>query len=171
MVKAGQSVHLTTLFFLGKLNQAVNQYFMHIISPATDNSLLWMIQRKGGAWPLKIFHDQSSRKYGTRLGSSSWPLDLQPDSHLLPDTLPTDVFYALEVIWKAYRNRTVRQFVHSALCQVHITYIFWGRNPKFCVWTILGWRSEVYHFLVTVILTSDLVFRIIISGGISLILF
>ena len=30
---------------------------------------------------------------------------------------------------------------------------------------ILGWRSVAYHFRVTVTLTSDLVFRIIVSGA------
>ena len=34
-------------FFLDKLEQAVNQYFMHILSLLTDNNLSWMIQRKG----------------------------------------------------------------------------------------------------------------------------
>ena len=38
MVIAGRSVHLTTLFFLGKLEQAVNQYFVHILSLVTDNN-------------------------------------------------------------------------------------------------------------------------------------
>ena len=37
MVMAGRSVHLTTLF-LGKLKQAVNQYFVHILSLVTDNN-------------------------------------------------------------------------------------------------------------------------------------
>ena len=37
MVMAGRSVRLTTLF-LGKLKQAVNQYFMHILLLVTDNS-------------------------------------------------------------------------------------------------------------------------------------
>ena len=37
MVKAGQSVQLTT-FFLGKLEQVVNQYFMHILSFVTDKN-------------------------------------------------------------------------------------------------------------------------------------
>ena len=37
MVMAGWSVHLTTLF-LGKLEQAVNQYFVHILSLVTDNN-------------------------------------------------------------------------------------------------------------------------------------
>ena len=35
MVMAGRSVHLTTLF-LGKLEQAVNQYFVHLLSLVTD---------------------------------------------------------------------------------------------------------------------------------------
>ena len=38
-------------FFLGKLEQAVNQYFVHILSRVTDNIPSWMIQRKGGEWP------------------------------------------------------------------------------------------------------------------------
>ena len=37
MVMAGLSVCLTTLF-LGKLEQVVNQYFMHILSFVTDNN-------------------------------------------------------------------------------------------------------------------------------------
>ena len=37
----------------------------------------------------KLFHDQSPQKYGTGLGSNLRPLDLQSDSHLLPDMLPT----------------------------------------------------------------------------------
>ena len=36
MVMVGWSVHLTT-FFLGKLEQAVNQYFVQILSLVTDN--------------------------------------------------------------------------------------------------------------------------------------
>ena len=35
MVMAGRSVHLTTVFFLGKLEQVVNQYFVHILSLVT----------------------------------------------------------------------------------------------------------------------------------------
>ena len=38
-------------FFQGKLEQAVNQYFVHILSLVTDNNPSWMIQRKGGEWP------------------------------------------------------------------------------------------------------------------------
>ena len=38
-------------FFLGKLEQAVNQYVVHILSLVTDNNPSWMIQRMGGEWP------------------------------------------------------------------------------------------------------------------------
>ena len=46
-------------FFLGKLEQAVNQYFVHILSLVTDNKIIlkkrtnnpsWMNKRKGGEW-------------------------------------------------------------------------------------------------------------------------
>ena len=37
MTITGRSVNLTTLF-LGKLEQAVNQYFVHILSLVTDNN-------------------------------------------------------------------------------------------------------------------------------------
>ena len=37
MVMVERSVHLTTLF-LGKLEQAVNQYFVHILLLVTDNN-------------------------------------------------------------------------------------------------------------------------------------
>ena len=37
--------------------------------------------------------------------------------------------------------------------------------PNLVCICILGWRSVAYHFRVTVTLTSDLVFRIIVSGA------
>ena len=46
MTMAGRSVHLKA-FFLGKLDQAVSQYFVHILSLVTDNSPSLMIQQKG----------------------------------------------------------------------------------------------------------------------------
>ena len=36
--------------------------------------------------------------------------------------------------------------------------------PNFMCGCILGWRNVAYHFRVTMTLTSDLVFRIIVSG-------
>ena len=38
MGMTGRSVQLTTPYFLGKLEQAVNQYFVHILSLVTDNN-------------------------------------------------------------------------------------------------------------------------------------
>ena len=38
-------------FFLGKLELAVNQCFVHILLLVADNSSSWMIQPKGGEWP------------------------------------------------------------------------------------------------------------------------
>ena len=55
-------------FFLGKLEQAVNQYFVHILSLVTDNNPF-----KGGEWPQKLFHNQSPQKYGTGRGSTCNP--------------------------------------------------------------------------------------------------
>ena len=37
-------------FFLSKLEQAVNHYFVHTLSLVTDNNPSWMIQQKGGEW-------------------------------------------------------------------------------------------------------------------------
>ena len=37
--------------------------------------------------------------------------------------------------------------------------------PNLMCGCILGWRIVLYHFWVTVTLTSDLVFRIIVSGA------
>ena len=36
---------------MGKLEQAANQYFVHILLFVTDNNSSWMMQRKGGQWP------------------------------------------------------------------------------------------------------------------------
>ena len=64
------------VFFLGKLEQAVNQYFVHILQPFLNDSA------EGRRLIEKLFHGQSPRKYGTGPGLTSGPLDL-------PDMLPT----------------------------------------------------------------------------------
>ena len=47
-----------------------------------------------------------------------------------------------------------------------VHYIFFEVGiPNLVCGYILGWRSVAYHFWVTVTLTSDLVFRIIVSGA------
>ena len=47
-----------------------------------------------------------------------------------------------------------------------ISPIFFEKGiPNLVCGYILGWQSVAYHFQVTVTLTSDLVFRIIVSGA------
>ena len=57
MVMAGRSVHLTTLFFLGKLEQAVNQYLVHILSLAvlTTSTEIILGTRKCGPCQERVF--------------------------------------------------------------------------------------------------------------------
>ena len=50
VVMSGQSVHRH--IFLDKLDWAVNQYFVHILSLVNDNIPSWMNQWKGGEWPI-----------------------------------------------------------------------------------------------------------------------
>ena len=48
MVMAGVVSSPSHTFFLGKLEQAVNHYLVHILSLLTDNNPSRMIQPKGG---------------------------------------------------------------------------------------------------------------------------
>ena len=71
-------------------------------------------------------------------------------------------------LWEAYSNRTVRPSARpSVLLRVQcISPIFFEVGiPNLVCGCILGWRSDAYHFRVTVTLTSDLVSRIILSGA------
>ena len=62
MVVTGWSVHLTTLF-PGKLEQAVNQYFVHILSLVTDNNPSWTIHSaEGRRMTLEIISRSISTK-------------------------------------------------------------------------------------------------------------
>ena len=69
---------------------------------------------------------------------------------------------------EAYSNRTVRPSVSPSVpLRVRcISPIFFEIGiPNLVCGYILGWWSVAYHFQVTVTLTSDLVFRIIVSGA------
>ena len=74
-------------------------------------------------------------------------------------------------LWEAYSNRTVRPSVRP--CVRPSPFRVWSISPIFfevgipnlVCGCILGWRSVACHFGVTVTLTSDLVFRIIVSGA------
>ena len=70
-------------------------------------------------------------------------------------------------LWEAYSNRTVRPCVPPSRFRVRsISPIFFEVGiPNLVCGCILGWRSVAYHFWVTVTLTSDLDFRIIVSGA------
>ena len=113
-------------FFLGKLEQAVNQYFVHILSLVTDKNPSWMFQRMGGEWLQKLFHNKSPRKYGTGPGSNSWPLDLQSDSPLLPDMLLTALrgpvyFFYHGILRNNYRKITMKwSFSYNFFVKVSI---------------------------------------------------
>ena len=79
------------------------------------------------------------------------------------------IFMPLKELWEAYSNRTVRPSVSPSRFRVwSISPIFFEVGiPNLVCGYILGWRSVAYHFRVTVTLTltSDLVFRIIVSGA------
>ena len=68
-------------------------------------------------------------------------------------------------LWEAYSNRTVRPSVCPVRFRVRSMFpIFFEVGiPNLVCGCILGWRSVAYHSRVTVTLTSDLVFRIIVS--------
>ena len=59
-------------------------------------------------------------------------------------------------LWPSFKNYCVRS-ISLIFFEVGIPNLVCGR--------IRGWRSVTYHFQVTVTLTSDLVFRIIMSGA------
>ena len=71
-------------------------------------------------------------------------------------------------LWEAYSNCTVRPCVRPSV-PLRVRCIspkfFEVGIPNLVCGYILGWRSVAYHFRVTVTLTSDLVFRIIVSGA------
>ena len=95
------------------------------------------------------------------------------------------LFMPPKELWEAYSNRTVRPSVSQSVRQSvrpsvrqsvrpsrfrvrSISPIFFEVGiPNLVCGYILGWRSVAYHFRVTVTLTltSDLVFRIIVSGA------
>ena len=86
------------------------------------------------------------------------------------------IFMPPKELWEAYSNRTVRPSVSPSVRPSvrpsrfrvrSISPIFFEVGvPNLVCGYILGWRSVAYHFRVTVTLTltSDLVFRIIVSG-------
>ena len=88
----------------------------------------------------------------------------------LENALLSLLFMPPKELWEAYSNRTVRPPISPSvclsvpLCVRSISPIFFevGIQNLVCGY-ILGCWSVTYHFRVTVTLTSDLVFRIIMS--------
>ena len=82
---------------------------------------------------------------------------------------PDNVFMPPKELWEAYSNRTVRPSVLPSRFRVRsISPIFFEVGiPNLVCGCILVWQSVAYHFRVTVTLTltSDLVFRTIVSGS------
>ena len=88
-----------------------------------------------------------------------------------------EIFMPPKELWEAYSNRTVRPSVSPSVRPSvrpshfrvrSISPIFFEVGiPNLVCGYILGWRSVAYHFRVTVTLTltSDLVFIIIVSGS------
>ena len=74
-------------------------------------------------------------------------------------------------LWEAYSNRTVRPSVRPCVRPAFVSgpypIFFEIGIPNLVCGCILRWRSVAYHNWVTVTLalTSDLVFRIIVSGA------
>ena len=81
----------------------------------------------------------------------------------------SSIFMPPKELWEAYSNCTVRPSVRPSCFRVRsISPIYFEVGiPNLVCGYILGWGSVEYHFRVTVTLTftSDLVFRIIVSGA------
>ena len=73
------------------------------------------------------------------------------------------IFMPPKELWEAYSNRTVRPSV-CPFRSISPIFVEVGIPNLVCGY-ILGWWSVAYHFRVTVTLTSDLVFRIIVYGA------
>ena len=132
MVMSGGSVHLTT-FFLGKLEYAVNQYFVHILSLVTDNNPSWISEREENGRMI----NQSPLKYGTGPGSNSRP----PGSAVRHvSAFCSQTHYRLlgltDFLWKFLPMWCVNQRFHKKL--VNTTY------PR-CL--LLTWFSISLHVL------------------------
>ena len=95
---------------------------------------------------------------------------LTSSKYTIPYVLTSSKYIVMppKELWEAYSNRTVRQSIHPSvpLCVQCISPILFEVGiPDLVCGYILGWRSVAYHFRVTVTLTltSDLVFIIIVS--------
>ena len=86
---------------------------------------------------------------------------------LFGENLEMFIFMPPKELWEAYSNRTVRPSIRPSRFRVRsISPIFFEVGiPNLVCGYILGWQSVAYYLRVTLTLTSDLVFRIIVSGA------
>ena len=107
------------------------------------------------------------RFFGVPQGSNLALANLLNSNCFLQKQVEIAIFMPPKELWEAYSNRTVRPSVRPSRFRVRsISPIFFEVGiPNLVRGCILGWRSVAYHFRVTVTLTSDLVFRIIVSGA------
>ena len=132
-------------------------------------------------------HDASTIRYGaSTIQAGSATVASRPPTNLHDLVVAmrqsrggggTLIFMPPKELWEAYSNRTVRPSVRQSVRPSvrpsrfrvrSISPIFFEVGiPNLVCGYILGWRSVAYHFRVTVTLTltSDLVFRIIVSGA------
>ena len=76
------------------------------------------------------------------------------------------IFMPPKKLWEAYSNRTVRPSVCPSRFMYSAFPIFFEVGiPNLACGCILGLRRDAYHFRVSVTLTPDRVFRIIVSGA------
>ena len=101
---------------------------------------------------MKLFHDQSPRKYGTGPGSNSLSLDLQSDSHLLPDTLPTALSGPVCFVVRYL-------FVHSTFA-----IILMGTRELVALLSLSSWCLVVVVWLYLAVPWVSLRFVIVVLG-------
>ena len=70
------------------------------------------------------------------------------------------LFMPPKELWEAYSNRIVRPSVPLRVRCISPIFFEVG-IPNLVCGCILGWQSVMYHFRVTVTLTSDLVLKLI----------
>ena len=97
---------------------------------------------------------KSPLKYGTRPRSNSQPLYLQSDMHLQSDTLSSALRVPLKVL-------SHEMNVSSGVSKVNSIYVY--IMPKHFLFS--GYPNDPYILVLTLNLTSDLIFRNCIESG------
>ena len=109
----------------GKLEQAVNQYF---VCKLTSTLLEWFSGREeNDRRNYFMINLHESMGPGRDLTHEVRPLDLQSDSHLLPDTLPNALHSPVMgyVKWNDHRSvQTVETLIWCARISEHIITVY-----------------------------------------------